>query len=393
MDYKKYKKSRLSGLTSKPFMEVNLPLAGQFLKEEEVGNESSYPLTLSFCEQSSSVQVNEVINPDILFKKYFYKTGAISTLVNHFKETSKIIFDNFKCSKIVDLGCNDFSFLKNFIGKSDFILGVDPSDVSLNNCPNGCKLENDFFSKEKSDLIKDKHGQFDVVFSSNNFAHIENIRDYTEGISSLLTDDGVFVCEVHWAGTIINNMQFCFIYHEHMYYHTLKALNYLLNDYGLYINDVDEIDIHGGSIRFFASKKQNPSKKVTAFLKKEMHLGLYDLQTYKEFSLKINNLKEQSKEFFSEQKKIGNRVFGYGASGQANTLMNIFEINKNDLDFIIDDSPLKENLFTPISNIQIKNREFLNYEKPDSIYILAYTFSEEIINKNKNLNCLWKTPI
>ena len=393
MDYKVYKRSRISGLTSKPFMNVNLPLAGQFLSEEEVGSESAYPLTLSFCEDSSSIQVNEVIKPEILFKKYFYKTGAINSLVDHLRETSEVIQNKFNYAKIADLGCNDFSFLKNFIGKSDLVLGVDPSDVSFNNLPDGCKLENDFFSKGKSNFIKDKYGEFDVIFSSNNFAHIENIRDYVEGIFNLLSDDGVFVCEVHWAGSIIQNMQFCFIYHEHMYYHTLKALNYLLADYGLYINDVDEINIHGGSIRLYASKKPNRSEKVDAFLKKEDDLGLYKFETYEKFSLKINNLKQRSKDFFVEQKALGNKVFGYGASGQANTLMNIFEVTKDDLDFIIDDSPLKENLFTPINNIQIKNKEFLHQEQPDSVYILAYTFAKEIKNKNKNLNCLWKIPV
>ena len=393
MSYKVYSESRISGLQSKPFLSFDLPLAGQFLTKEEVGTESCYPLTLSFCEASSSIQVNEIIDANILFKKYLYKTGTIKTLLNHLQKTASIISDKFKISKIADLGCNDFSFLKNFLGKSDLIRGVDPSDVSFNNVPDGCVLENDFFSNSKSDELKNKHGEFDLIFSSNNFAHIENIRDYTAGISNLLSEDGSFVCEVHWAGTVIQNLQFCFIYHEHMYYHTLKSLKYLLEKEGLYINNVEEIEIHGGSIRFFASKKKFQSQSVKDFLKKEEELGLYDFQTYKNFASKINILKENSQNFFKECKQNNHRVFGYGASGQANTLMNVFGIDSSDLEFIIDDSPLKEDLFTPINNIQIKNKDFLHSNVPDYIYILAYTFSDEIINKNNDLKCKWEKAV
>lgn len=392
-DYKYYNYSRISNQKSEVFFSTSIPLAGEFLTKEQIGQEKLYPLTLSFCPISSSVQVNEVINAEKLFKNYFYKTGSIKTLVDHFQEASNLIKQKFSYTKIMDIGCNDFTFLKNFIGNSDIILGVDPSDISKKYQPTDCSLENSFFNFQQSEKLKDKYGKFDLIFSSNNFAHIEDLQDYTQGISNLLSENGTFVCEVHWVGSMLQQMQFPFIYHEHMYYHTLKAIIYLLNKYGLTVNDVEQINTHGGSIRFFASKNNFCSSNVEEFLKHEEEIGLYDINTYFEFASKIQALKNESRRKFDEHKRLGHKVYGYGASGQANTLMNIFGITKDDLEYIIDDSPIKNNLYTPINNIQIKDSSFLNENPPDYIHVLAYTFLKEIKEKNKHLNCKWETAI
>jgi len=392
-DYTNYKKSRISGKESKMFLHTEMPLAGGFLKRGDIDKDKTYPLTLSFCKESCCVQVNESINPKILFNRYFYKTGAIKTLTNHLSSSAEKIKLRYKHSKIADIGCNDFTFLKNFLGESDTLVGVDPSDISKQNEMTGISLENTFFNSETSDDLINKHGHFDVVFSSNNFAHIEDIQDYTKGIANLLSKNGTFICEVHWLGTIINKTQFSFIYHEHLYYYTLKSLKYLLSKYGLYINDVDEIDIHGGSIRIFASKKEKESKSVRSLLLKEEGMGLYNLSTYKNFAKKIENLKLKSKKFFNECKKENKLVVGYGASGQANTIMSLFDIDKEDLLYIVDDSPLKHGMFTPKNHIEIKDKKNINKDNPDYIYVLAYTFFDEIKNKNKDIKTTWIKPI
>ena len=392
-DYTYYKDSRISGEDSIPFFFTDLPLAGEFLTKDQIDIEKIYPLTLSFCPKSSSVQVNEIVHADKLFKNYFYKTGDIQTLVDHFREASTDIKRHMPCAKIMDIGCNDFTFLKNFIGTSDVVLGIDPSDISKTYQPNGCMLENTFFTAEHSLKVKKQYGEFDLIFSSNNFAHIENLHDYTEGVANLLSDNGSFVCEVHWVGTMLQKMQFPFIYHEHMYYHSLKAIIYLLEKHGLYVNDVERINIHGGSIRFLASKSEKQTDYVKKFLKEEEDMGLYNLETYKNFARKIEELKEKSRIFFQESKEKGKTVYGYGASGQANTLMSIFGITKEDLFVIIDDSPLKQGLYTPKNHILIKDRGFLLESPPDCIYLFAHTFEKEIRGKNKEIKSEWVLPI
>lgn len=387
--YKNFLKSRISQEESEIFFKTELPLAGNFLSFDKIGSDLTFPLSLSFCKKTASIQVNESINPDILFKKYLYKTGTANTLVNHFKKTSKLIIDKINPKSILDLGCNDFTFLKNFKGISSKILGVDPSNISIENKPEYADLKNTFFNFDESEKIKDEYGTFDTIFSSNNFAHIEDIRDYTRGISNILSENGNFICEVHWVGTLIKNIQFPFIYHEHLYYYTLKSLIYLLNEYNLYVNDIDEIDIHGGSIRIWASKKNVTNKNVLDFIEKEKLLKLYEYETYKNFSKKINELKIKTRNLFDKLKKENKLVYGYGASGQANTLMSIFELNNSDLLYIIDDSDIKNGLYTPKNYIQIKDNKFLNDNKPDCIYVLAYTFIDEIKKRNQHLDVEW----
>tara|TARA_B100000953_G_scaffold296175_1_gene288500 strand:+ start:7 stop:1188 length:1182 start_codon:yes stop_codon:yes gene_type:complete len=393
MDYKYYENSRISDKPAEIFLKSEIPLAGGFLAKDEIQGDKSYPLTLSFCPESASVQVNESIKPEILFDKYFYKTGAIKTLADHLGHSANIIKSYFKCLKVAEVGCNDFTFLKNFIGCSPKILGVDPSDVSRDNQVEGVELVNDFFSFERSQEIKREHGTFDIVFSSNNFAHIEDIQDYAKGVANILSDSGNFVCEVHWVGTIIEKMQFPFIYHEHLYYHTLKSLQFLLKKAGLHVNHAQHIDIHGGSIRIFASKDNTEGFSIVEFIKKEKELGLYEFDTYANFASKIEGLKLKTKQFFENAKRENKIVYGYGASGQANTLMSFFEIEEADMPFIIDDSPLKNGLFTPRNHIEIKDREFLKKNPPDHIYVLAYTFFKEIKNKNADLDVSWFCPI
>jgi len=392
-EFKYFSNSRISNGPSEVFLKADLPLAGQFLKKEEIGQDKTFPLSLSFCEKSSSIQVNESINPSILFKNYFYKTGTIGTLSNHLRETSELIKSAYKCDKILELGCNDFTFLKNFLGFSNVIVGVDPSDVSLNNQTQGISLENDFFDYELSKWNLLKYGEFDLIFSSNNFAHIENIQDYVKGIENLLSKDGKFVFEVHWAGTLIQKNQFCFIYHEHLYYHTLKALKFLLENNGLYVNDVEEINIHGGSIRVIASKIENQSVRVDEFLKKEEAFGLYNIETYKKFANNISDLKRESRLFFNLASQNKLSICGYGASGQANTLMSLFDISSEDLKFIVDDSELKHGLYTPRNHIPIVSPQELYRQKPDYVYVLAYTFFEEIMERNKKYGGKFICPI
>lgn len=385
--------SRISEREVKPFFKCRLPLAGGFLTKEEVGKDVLYPLTLSFCEESSSIQVDEVISPKVLFKKYFYKTGDNKSLVNHLGKTARLIYHPSQ-NKILELGCNDFSFLKNFVGKVKTIVGVDPSDISAQNIPEGCILENDFFSLDKSNVIKEKYGEFDLVFSSNNFAHIENILDYTLGIKNLLSSNGQFIGEVHWALTLIERFQFSFIYHEHQYYYTIKSLEYLLNKCGLFLNHVEKIDMHGGSIRFYASKTEKQSNEVKLLKNKEEDSGLYKFETYLAFAEKIEELKTKTRAWFDYKKHIEKKtIYGYGASGQANTLMALLGITKDDLTKIIDDSPVKHGLYTPNNYIKIYSSDSLNDDGIDCIYVLAYTFFDFIKEKNKSFEGQWIHPL
>jgi hypothetical protein len=396
--HKEYNHCRISGSKNLVnFFSFKTALAGGFLKNLEACIlEEKYPLTVSFCPESALVQVNEVIDSKLLFENYFYKTGLIDTLSSHFKKMSDE-YKSFKNSKkILEIGCNDFSMLKHLVGSQyETIIGVDPSDVAAHSTIDEVHFYNTYFDSNFASRILQKHGQIDVITASNCFAHIEDIQDVTLGISKLLSKNGIAVIEVHWLGNIIKNFQFPFIYHEHMYYFCLRSMEYLMNKFGLEVFDVKKIDIHGGSVRYYIAHKG--SKRIKRGVKKleneEKQLGLYDVNTYVNYSTDVIALGDELKRVISDLQLQGKTVYGYGASGQANTLMAFFNITKNQIPYIIDDSPLKIGCYTPNNHIPIISSEILKTNPPDYILCLAYTFLKEIKKKNRNFKGKWITPL
>lgn len=398
MNFKRYDTCRISGSHNLiHFFKFETALAGGFLKSEsQFKDEIIYPLTLSYCPESYLVQVNEVIDGDVLFSEYFYKTGTIKTLVDHFSTFSQTILNEFSDKQsILEIGCNDFTFLKNFASSAfTKVIGVDPSDISKNNEIDDISLYNTFFSTSLAKQIKNEHGKIDLITTSNSFAHIEDIQNVTEGIKDLLSSDGSLIIEVHWLGSLIRNLQFPFIYHEHMYYYSLRSLSYLLNKYGLEVYKVEHIAIHGGSVRFFCGHTNEHiiHESVEALEKEELELSLYSTTTYLDFTSKVDQIKNTTMKFIEGVVGEGKKIYGYGASGQANTLMAYYGIEKKHIAKIIDDSPLKIGCFTPKNHLPIVAADILKEDPPEYIFCFAYTFFKEISQKTKT-DAAWIIPL
>ena len=390
-----YPRCRISDEEVVNFFYMESALAGAFLRNEsEFFREQKYPLTLSFYPKSGLVQVNEVIDASTLFSNYFYKTGVIKTLVSHFEEQASIIRELNKKSSL-EIGCNDFSMLRHLVGSSyKTILGVDPSDVSRNNRVDGVELANTFFSSSLAKSILEKYGKFDVISASNCFAHIEDIQDVTLGMKTLLEKDGVIIIEVYWLGGLIKNLQFPFIYHEHMYYYSLQAMSYLMKKFGLEVFDAKHIETHGGSIRFFCGHtgQHEISSNVSALEKEESEMNLSKRETFMDFQSRVTSYATQLNNTLTQIKKEGKIVYGYGASGQANTFMSVCGIQSADIPFIIDDSPLKIGCYTPNNHIPIVSKDILQKTPPDYILCFSHAFFSEIKARNKDYLGRWIIP-
>jgi methylation protein EvaC len=376
------------------FMNFNMPLAGSFL-EKATDKNKHYPLTLCFCKNCRLVQVEEEIDAAELFETYMYKTGFIKTLVDHFKNFSQELLNNYKFNNILEIGCNDFSFLKNFNNKIS--IGVDPSDISRKSlCENShIDLHNTYFNKKTAEEILNKYNKIDVIYSSNCFAHIPQIKDVAEGVSVLMSDESIFIVEVHWLGTLVKELQFPFIYHEHTFYYSLESLSNLLNLYDIEIYKTEHIPIHGGSIRYYCCKKGSKKIEDSVFdlRHEEEKLKLYDFDTFLNFTQRVNLIKNKINHLIDSVNNNNEKIVAYGASGQANTFLSYCEIDKNKIDYIIDDSPIKIGRFTSSGLIPIKSSSVLYEQKPDYILCLAYTFFSEIMNKHNKLYSKWIIPL
>jgi methylation protein EvaC len=377
-----------------PFMDFGeVALAGGFLKESAFSEEKKHPLVIAFCTTCYAVQVERTVDPEILFRDYFYFSSAIGTLREHFARYATEVVGRFlpdpAKGTVVEIGCNDGVLLRPLadegVGK---VIGVDPAKnvVETINDPR-ITVVNDFFGTRVASHVGATHGKADLVCANNMFAHLEEINDVTKGVADLLSDEGVFIFEVHYLGSILEELQYDMMYHEHLYYYSILALDIHLARHGLAIFDVAKIPIHGGSIRVYAAKQgsarvQEETDAVREFRGREKARGYDTLVAYEKFAAACARNREKIRDTVHAVLKEGGKIAGYGASGRANTVLQYCGLTTNDLAYIVDDAPAKQGFFTPGTHIPIKARTILEEDPPTHLLLFAWAFYDEIRKKN-----------
>ncbi len=370
---------------------ASTPPANAFVpKDKLLIEQQKYPLALHFCENCFHVQLTDVVDPKELFEDYVYVSGTSPVFVEHFCNYAKQIVNKYKPSKdnyVLDIGSNDGTLLKFFKEMGYSVIGVDPAkEISQQACKEGINTINDFFDFETSKKIKDQFGLASLITANNVFAHCDDLAGITKAVSSLLCPDGLFVFEVSYLVDVYQKTLFDTIYHEHLSYHSVLPLISFFKDNNMELIDVEKVNTHGGSIRCFVKNKStqreiNPS--VETFVKLEKSLGFDDSSTFINFQKKVEYRKKELNDFLCEIKSNKKTIAGFGAPAKATTLMYEFGLNNDILDFIVDDSPLKQNLFSPGLHIPIYSSSYIKTFKPDYLLILAWNFSESIIKKNR----------
>ena len=397
----KSKSNRCLVCDHSPLLEIinfgEMALAGSFIKKEQIVNEKKYPMRLGYCENCFTLQISDVINKKEIFDdSYFYFSSSIGTLKKHFHEYARDIFDLFVNdplkSSILEIGCNDGVLLRPLanLGVRNLI-GVDPAGNVLKSIKNlNAHLINDFFSEKVSNEIVNSHGKIDIICANNVYAHLSDFKEITKAIKNTLHYDGVFVFEVHYIDKILLENQYDMIYHEHLFYHSLLSLSEHFKNYDLKIFDIKQINVHGGSMRYYVSNLNNknfkPSEKLNKMISYEIDQKFNTIKPYKVFSKEVMNHKSKFMKLIFSFKNKGKSIIGYGASGRANTLIQFCNFNYKIIDFIIDDAPQKSGYLTPGTHIPIFSRELAaKHGAPDCIIIFAWSFINEILPKLESI--------
>jgi len=369
-----------------------MPLANAFLKKEDINNpEPKFPLVIYFCKDCGLLQVLDIVNPELLFKHYHYLTSTSKPLADHFIDLGENLTNRFIKSEndlVIDIGGND-AVLLNSIKNKCRVLNIEPAEnIAKISKGKGVDTIENFFSFELAKDILKKYGPAKIIAANNVFAHIDNLKDILEGVKILIGDNGVFVFEVHWVGNLLGLKGiggFDQIYHEHLSYFSLLAIKGLINQFDLKIFDIKLIPIHGKSLQVYVSKKYKALDSVNEFLEEEKNLGLDEVKTYMDFTKRVEGNKNELKNLLQKLKNENKKIVGYGAPAKGNTLLNYFEIDNKILDFIVDDSPLKQGLYTPGTHIPIFSSDKLKEEKPDYLLLLAWNYTESILKKEQKL--------
>jgi SAM-dependent methyltransferase len=364
------------------------PLANS-LKKKQFDSEDKYPLTLSFCEESSLLQLNETIKKEILFDSYVWVTSTSTSAKIYSEVFFSNVVDNIKIDKthdlILEIASNDGTFLKPFV-KRGFkkVLGVDPAKniVEIAN-KNNVNTINDYWSKDLANNLLKKYGSAKIVFARNVIPHVSELNSVISGVKIILDENGIGIFEIHDANIIFNELHYDSIYHEHLCYFTLKSITYLLNKYNLYPYDLKKSPISGGSFVIYFSKKKNvASRNLELAIMNEENSKINHLESWKNFALKAKDHRKKMKKIFSNYST--KKVVGFGSSARSQTFLNYCNFNEKNIDMIIDNNSMKQNLYSPGTNIKIVDfNTGINFH-PDVIFILAWNFKDEIINLCKS---------
>ena len=368
------------------------PPGNNFLSKDQIGNqEKEYPLELHFCHECFHIQLGHVVDPSFLFQNHYsYVSGTSSVFVEHLKIYAEYIVGLFnikQSSLIVDIGSNDGTCLSLFKELGMNTLGVDPAtEIAEIAISRGIDTISDFFSFNLAKEIKAKHGKANLITSHNACAHIDDLSGVISGVEILLKDTGVFVMEVGYFVDVFENKWFDTIYHEHVDYHTVAPLEKLFDRCNMELIRVERVSPQGGSIRVIAQKKNGPYKKdstVSELVTLEENLGLTKADTLIDFDNQISEVRDKFQQLIQKIKHEGKRIAAFGAATKATTLSYHFQIDKNDIDFIVDDNPLKQGVYSPGKHIPVCAPDIIYSEKPDYLVILAWNFADAIMKKHK----------
>lgn len=378
------------GSNCKDILDLGItPLSDNLLTKEQLNkDEAKVPLNLMLCEDCTLVQIKEEVKPEVLFcDDYPYYSSVSKALMAHFRNSALDIIEKKKLGKdsfVVEAASNDGYMLKHFVEKGIRVLGIDPADGPANVAnKNGVNTINTFFSKDLAEKLAKEEGKADVFLANNVIAHVADLNGFVAGIKAILKDDGVGVIESPYLLDLLNHTEFDTIYHQHLCYYSVTALQNLFNRHGLYLNDIKHVTIHGGTIRLFVETTKNYSDIVIDYMAKESKLGIDQLSFYNPFIERVSKLKAELITLLNDLKKDGKNIIGYGAAAKGNTFMSYIGIDNSHLDYIADLSQYKQGLFFSGNHLPIVSPDQLLKDQPDYVLILAWNFANEIISQQE----------
>ena len=363
----------------------NHPFANEYLKKINQ-KEKKYSLKIDFNRKNKIVSIKKKFLSNQIFKKdYPYRSSISETMKKSFFELAKKIKKEFKKQKILEIGCNDGVFLKYF--NQNLSLGIEPC-MGIANIARRKKLNviSKYWNFNLAKKIKKKYNNFEIIFSANTITHIKNYNEVFSSVNYLLDDDGIFIIQDPSLLSLLKTNAYDQFYNEHIYVFSYLSLKNILKKHNLEIFDLENINVHGGSIRYYIQKKNGIyKKKKSVFLqeRKENEYGLSKISTYKKFSDRVNHSKNELVKILKKLKNEKKTVIGYGATAKAVTVLNYCKINSKYIKYFVDTTPEKQNKFMPGVKIKVKKYKFLNRKRVDYVFLGAWNFKEEILKKEK----------
>lgn len=388
MSYKKIQNCRISNSDNlHEVLHLGMQPLANSLKKNKEDDETLIPLSISFCPDSSLVQLNETVDKNILFDQYVWVTGTSAGAKKYSEVFFKRVVEKAGIKQsdfIIEIASNDGMFLKPFINNGfNNIIGVDPAgNIAEMANKNGIKTLNEYWDLNISKKLVGDHGKAKVVFARNVIPHVEELLNVITGIENALEENGVGIIEFHQVKGILEDVQYDSIYHEHLCYFSIKSMTFLLNRYKLMPFHIDKSPISGGSFVIYFSKiKKEKSNELIELTQLESNNRVNELDSWLKFAERTKEHRVQTLKILEQCK--GKTIIGFGSSARSQTYLNYCGVTTENIKAIIDNNPLKQGLFAPGSSIPIVSFKEGMKENPSIIFILAWNFKDEIIEECK----------
>ena len=367
------------------------PLANANLRDiSDAGDELTFPLDVYFCETCSLVQLVDVIDPELLFRNYIYVTGTSETIAAHNIAYARTVSDLLGLTAddlVVEVASNDGSLLTRFRDLGVRTLGVEPA-LNIAEIARGHGIESvgEFFDGATGAALREARGPARAVIGNNVLAHVDDTQDFLRGAKALIDGDGLVIVEVPYARTMLERLEYDTVYHEHLCYFSITSLMRLCEAVGLTVVRVDQVSVHGGSIRVYAGLRERYGEvgaDVRALADAERESGLTSLARWQQFARDVATQRAQLRELLERLAGEGRSVAGYGAPAKGNTLLNYCAIGTELVPYTVDRSALKVGTLTPGMHLPVLPVGTLLERKPDYVLILAWNFADEIMRQQR----------